>query len=137
MRRGLKNAIDWASRPFEENPFRDKPVLVVGASTGIFGAVWAQAELRKVLAHIGADVADSELAIGQAHLTLSDEDWRTSELAARLREQLEDLALRAGAEREPAAAEEPSAAAAAGLPAPSAAITSAAARRPAWIAPSK
>ncbi len=57
-----------------------------------------------MLAHIGADVADSELAIGQAHLTLSDEDWRTSELAARLREQLEDLALRAGAEREQAAA---------------------------------
>lgn len=100
----LKNAIDWASRPFDQNPFRDKPVLVVGASTGIFGAVWAQAELRKVLAHIGADVADSELAIGQAHLALSDEGWRSSELAARLREQVEDLALRAGAEREQAAA---------------------------------
>src|SRR5919202_311998 len=34
----LKNALDWASRPFETNVFRDKPVAVVGASTGLFGA---------------------------------------------------------------------------------------------------
>jgi chromate reductase len=63
----LKNAIDWASRPFETNPFRGKPVLVIGASTGLFGAVWAQAEIRKVLDHIGAEVIDSELPVGQAH----------------------------------------------------------------------
>jgi chromate reductase len=73
----LKNAIDWASRPFETNPFRGKPVLVIGASTGLFGAVWAQAEIRKVLDHIGANVLDSELPVGQAHAAvaggLSDE----------------------------------------------------------------
>ena len=40
----LKNALDWASRPFPDNPLRGKPVAVVGASTGLFGAVWAQAE---------------------------------------------------------------------------------------------
>ena len=45
----LKNALDWASRPFATNVLRFKPVAVVGASTGAFGAVWAQAELRKVL----------------------------------------------------------------------------------------
>ena len=45
----LKNAIDWASRPFPDNALRDKPVAVIGASTGLFGAVWAQADLRKVL----------------------------------------------------------------------------------------
>ena len=50
----LKNAIDWASRPFPDNALRDKPVAVIGASTGLFGAVWAQAELRKVLQHTGA-----------------------------------------------------------------------------------
>ena len=45
----LKNALDWASRPFATNAFRNKPVAVIGSSTGLFGAVWAQAELRKVL----------------------------------------------------------------------------------------
>ena len=63
----LKNAIDWASRPIATNPLRNKPVAVIGASTGMFGAVWAQAELRKVLAATGARVTDVELAVGHAH----------------------------------------------------------------------
>jgi chromate reductase len=67
----LKNAIDWASRPFDQNPFRGKPVLVVGASTGLFGAVWAQAEIRKIMDHIGAKVLDTELPVGQAHETVA------------------------------------------------------------------
>lgn len=63
----LKNALDWASRPFPDNALRGKPVAVIGASTGLFGAVWAQAETRKVLGIIGADVIDGELPVGQAH----------------------------------------------------------------------
>jgi chromate reductase, NAD(P)H dehydrogenase (quinone) len=63
----LKNALDWASRPWPENSLRGKPVCVVGASTSLFGAVWAQSEVRKVLTTIGAAVIDHELAIGQAH----------------------------------------------------------------------
>jgi chromate reductase len=63
----LKNAVDWASRPRHENPLRNKPVAVLGASTGMFGAVWAQAELRKVLGATGARVAEVELAVGHAH----------------------------------------------------------------------
>ena len=63
----LKNAVDWASRPLASNPLRNKPVAVIGASTGMFGAVWAQAELRKVLAATGARVTDVELAVGHAH----------------------------------------------------------------------
>jgi len=76
----LKNAMDWASRPFPDNAFRGKPVSVVGASTGLFGAVWAQAEARKVLSAIGARVIDRELPIGMAddafhaHGALVDED---------------------------------------------------------------
>ena len=62
----LKNALDWASRPFATNPLRGKPVAVVGASTGMFGAVWAQAELRKVLAAMGARIVDVEIAVGHA-----------------------------------------------------------------------
>ena len=62
----LKNAIDWASRPFPDNALRGKPVAVIGASTGLFGAVWAQAELRKVLHHAGADALEVELPVGLA-----------------------------------------------------------------------
>jgi chromate reductase, NAD(P)H dehydrogenase (quinone) len=73
----LKNAIDWASRPFPDNALRGKPVAVIGASTGLFGAVWAQAELRKVLQHTGADVLEQELPVG-----LADEAFTpTGELA--------------------------------------------------------
>jgi chromate reductase, NAD(P)H dehydrogenase (quinone) len=63
----LKNALDWVSRPIAENPIRNKPVAVIGASTGAFGAVWAQAELRKVLGSLGARVTEGELAVGHAH----------------------------------------------------------------------
>jgi chromate reductase len=63
----LKNALDWASRPHATNPLRGKPAAVVGASTGLFGAVWAQAETRKVLSTIGATVLERELPVGQVH----------------------------------------------------------------------
>ena len=63
----LKNAVDWASRPLATSPLRNKPVAVIGASTGMFGAVWAQAELRKVLGATGARVTEVELAVGHAH----------------------------------------------------------------------
>lgn len=69
----LKNAIDWASRPRATAPLRNKPVAVVGASSGMFGAVWAQAELRKALASAGARVLDAELPVPAAH-TKFDED---------------------------------------------------------------
>src|SRR5690349_24702152 len=62
----LKNALDWASRPLATNVFRNKPVAVIGSSAGMFGAVWAQAELRKVLAAMGARVAEVEVAVGHA-----------------------------------------------------------------------
>jgi chromate reductase len=62
----LKNALDWVSRPVAETPLRGKPAAVIGASTSLFGAVWAQAETRKVLGAIGARVVDRELPVAQA-----------------------------------------------------------------------
>jgi chromate reductase len=50
-----------------DSVLRGKPAAVIGASTGLFGAVWAQAEVRKVLTAIGADVVDRELPVMQAH----------------------------------------------------------------------
>ncbi|MGZ8691425.1 MAG: NADPH-dependent FMN reductase [Gaiellaceae bacterium] len=83
----LKNALDWVSRPVATNPLRNRPAAVVGASTGAFGAVWAQAELRKVLAAIGARVVDGEVAVGHAP-TRFDEDGRLEDES--LQEQLEE-----------------------------------------------
>src|SRR5215212_3372638 len=62
----LKNALDWASRPHATNPLRGTPAAVVGASTGMFGAVWAQADARRVLQTIGARVLDRELPVAEA-----------------------------------------------------------------------
>src|SRR5689334_4396135 len=84
----LKNAIDWASRPAGAGVFMNKPAAVVGASTGAFGAVWAQAELRKVLGATGARVVDGELALGHAHERF-DDHGRLSD--ANLREELQEV----------------------------------------------
>jgi len=62
----LKNALDWLSRPLIESPLRNKPAAVIGASTSMFGAVWSQAETRKVLGAIGARVLDRELPVASA-----------------------------------------------------------------------
>ena len=62
----LKNAVDWASRLKVAAPLANKPAAVIGASTGMFGAVWAQAELRKVLGAAGARVIDRELPVAGA-----------------------------------------------------------------------
>lgn len=92
----LKNALDWASRPAGAGAFRGKPVAVIGASTSAFGAVWAQAELRKVLGLMGARVVDAELAVGHAHMRLAAPE-------AELREQLAETLVLLVAESRPVA----------------------------------
>lgn len=50
----LKNAIDWASRPYGESVFPGKPVGVIGASVGAPGTSMAQQHLRNILAYLDA-----------------------------------------------------------------------------------
>src|SRR5204862_5302124 len=88
----LKNAIDWVSRPVATNMLRNKPVAVVGASTGAFGAAWAQAELRKVLAALGARVLDLELPVPHAHTRFDERGLTDDEIRASLADVLEALA---------------------------------------------
>ncbi|HKN64042.1 MAG TPA: NAD(P)H-dependent oxidoreductase [Gaiellaceae bacterium] len=64
---GLKNAIDWASRPKLEAVLRNKSVAVVGASTGQFGALWAQQDLKRILGIAGARVVGTEIPVARAH----------------------------------------------------------------------
>ena len=100
----LKNALDWISRPLIASPLRNKPVAVVGASNGMFGAVWSQAELRKVLAAIGARVLDLELPVGRAATRFDADGVLVDE---EIREQLAGVAsalVAATREREEAAA---------------------------------
>lgn len=84
----LKNAIDWASRPADRPALRGKDAAVVGASTGMFGAVWAQAEVRKALAAAGARVLERELAVGEAHAQF---DQKGRLLDGALEEQLQQI----------------------------------------------
>ena len=52
----LKNAIDWASRPYPNHGLRDKPVALMGASGGRFGTARAQSDVRSVLTALGCYV---------------------------------------------------------------------------------
>ncbi len=97
----LKNALDWASRPFGEGALRGKPVAVVGASTGLFGAVWAQADARKALGIIGSDVIDGELGVAQADGAFDEQgDLLDPERQAALAGILGELVARAQSVRE-------------------------------------
>ena len=70
---GLKNAIDWASRPRLQGVLRNKTVAVVGASTGRFGALWAQQDLKRILGIAGARVVGTEIPVVHAHERFDNE----------------------------------------------------------------
>ncbi len=97
----LKNALDWASRPAGESSLNGTPAAVIGASTGMFGAVWAQAELRKVLGAMGGRVLEAELPV--AHAADLHHDDRL-ELEPEQSEQLDEILAELVAATEPAVA---------------------------------
>jgi chromate reductase len=105
----LKNALDWVSRPAGKSALMGKPAAAIGASTGMFGAVWAQAEARKVLGALGGRVVEGELPVlraqehyadGRLELT-PEQSQQLQEILAELISEAEELA---GIERERVAA---------------------------------
>ena len=56
---GLKNAIDWASRPYGENSFTRKPSGVIGTSPGKIGTAVGQQHLRSILAFCNSPLMNS------------------------------------------------------------------------------
>jgi chromate reductase, NAD(P)H dehydrogenase (quinone) len=64
---GLKNAVDWASRPKGDAALANRTVAVVGASQGQFGALWAQQDLRRILGIAGARVVGDAVPVSRAH----------------------------------------------------------------------
>lgn len=65
----LKNAIDWLSRPnVSENPFREKKIMILGASTGKIGTALAQKELKYVMIYLGAKIFPKELYLASSDI---------------------------------------------------------------------
>ncbi|MFT3866224.1 MAG: NAD(P)H-dependent oxidoreductase [Solirubrobacterales bacterium] len=88
----LKNALDWASRPAGESALMGTPAAVLGASTGMFGAVWAQAETRKALGALGGRVLEREFPFPRAQDAYEDGELKLSpEQSGALEELLREL----------------------------------------------
>jgi chromate reductase len=89
----LKNAIDWASRPYGDNAFEDKPVAIMSASIGMLGGARAQYHLRQVFVTLDMYALNwPEVMVTRAaekfdkNGDLTDQETRT-----RIRELLENL----------------------------------------------
>ena len=70
----LKNAIDWASRPYGKNAFTRKPSAVIGTSPGKIGTAVGQQHLRSILAFCNSPLMNSVEAYIQFERGLIDED---------------------------------------------------------------
>ena len=81
---GLKNLLDWGSRPHGQSAFAHKPTAVIGASAGQFGAAWSVNATSEILSHIGENVLETHMTVGGSHGkfdsngVLQDEVTRTS-----------------------------------------------------------
>jgi chromate reductase len=65
---GLKNALDWVSRPPHASPLRGKPIGIVGAASGMSGTIRAQAHLRQMLLFSDSPcLSQPEVLIPRAH----------------------------------------------------------------------
>jgi chromate reductase, NAD(P)H dehydrogenase (quinone) len=84
---GLKNALDWVSRPPATSPMRGKPIGLVGAATGMSGTIRAQNHLRQMLVYSDSPCMNQpEVLIPRAHERFVDgqlTDTSTRELIAR------------------------------------------------------
>ena len=88
----LKNAIDWASARHRGSWLRNKTVAIAGATTGEFGAIWAQQDLRRILGIAGARVVPGDFPVARAYEAFDETGALASPLVAeRLRTHLEAL----------------------------------------------
>lgn len=94
----LKNAIDWASRPYEDNAFDGKPVAVMGASIGMIGSARAQYHFRQSCIFLNAHPMNGpEVMVPYARDRIKDgkvTDQMTRDLIRRLVEGLVKWAIR-------------------------------------------
>jgi chromate reductase len=93
----LKNAIDWASRPYVDNVFDGKPVAIIGASTGMLGTARAQYHLRQCFVFLNMHTVNRpEVMVAHAPEKIDADgtlkDDKTRKLVAELVESLMSLA---------------------------------------------
>jgi chromate reductase, NAD(P)H dehydrogenase (quinone) len=85
----LKNAIDWASRPYGDNAWNDKPVALMGASPGLLGTARAQLLMRPLLSYLNMHIVNApEVMISKAHEKFDSNGKLTDEAAKKLMQQL-------------------------------------------------
>lgn len=89
----LKNAIDWASRPYKDNVFYDKPVGIMSASTGMLGGARAQYHLRQTFVFLNAHpINKPELMMAHANEKIDKNGRVTDETTKKqIKELLEAL----------------------------------------------
>ena len=81
---GLKNALDWISRPPDSSPLRGKPVGLVGAAGGMSGTIRAQTHMRQILLYSDSQVlSQPEVLIPRAHERF-DTEGRLTDASTRL-----------------------------------------------------
>jgi len=86
---GLKNAIDWASRPYGESSWAGKPAAIMGASVGSLGTARAQYHLRQILVTLDMPVVNQpEVMISNAALRFDPEGRLTDEPTRQLIQKL-------------------------------------------------
>jgi chromate reductase, NAD(P)H dehydrogenase (quinone) len=79
----LKNAIDWASRPYGKNAFARKPSAIIGTSPGKIGTAIAQQHLRSILAFCNSPLMNSIEAYIQFEKGLITDDGRVTDQATK------------------------------------------------------
>lgn len=85
----LKNAIDWASRPYGDSAWNGKPAAIMGASVGAFGTARAQYHLRQILVFLNMfPINQPEVMIGNAAARFDQEGNLTDEPTKELIRQL-------------------------------------------------
>jgi chromate reductase len=88
----LKNAIDWVSARHRGSSLQDKTIAIAGVTTGQYGAIWAQQDLRKILGIAGARVIPGEFPVSRADEAFDAHGRLVDPLVAeRLREHLAAL----------------------------------------------
>ncbi|UCV05152.1 NADPH-dependent FMN reductase [Dechloromonas denitrificans] len=76
----LKNAIDWASRPYGESAWAGKPAAVMGVSIGSLGTARAQYHLRQILVALNMPTVNQpEVMIGNAERRFTEDGKLTDE----------------------------------------------------------
>src|SRR6266850_5139394 len=89
----LKNAIDWASRPYGDSAWKGKPVAIMGASVGATGTARAQYHLRQMFVFLNMfAINQPEVMIANAHKHFDEQGRLTDEAARKLiQQQLQEL----------------------------------------------